>query len=598
MTLSESGSTGHSKVGIQECDLRSLEKVREIFRSLSKYLSGKQIYSSNNPNLAKFAVSFKVACNKYFEEEDELLLKVDQYRITWCGQVVYENRKRDESIAFLLYKDGVGEIGIRSGVGLQELERFVDIIKDEMHNYSPEVDIVTRMWRADFENIHYRIFDNDLSGILGDNRGSGFESPGEYIEADDHEDIPSFTDRGRIVAGSYVPDESIGEYVNRIVAEKYRDAGEQVRESHVQAMLTARFTLSDDERDYFRKIIEKERNTDKLIYFIEEILEFVRIPGSSTVAGDVQGVIECLMQHLLNEADVQVLTRTLGTIKEFTDTHAISDNCLSFFKHVEEMFAGNSMLRSLGRVAKTSRKDLENVLRYCRLVGERALPALCEMLEDSSAEWFHDEVCRTIIAVAGEKIHHIIDQLNMDKPHIAQDIVYMYNELQLNAVPSMIHELAYYPDANVRGQVIRLLVRIGNDEAAALLTRLLDDEDMHTRVKSLSAVEEFRNPIIVEKIVSLATDPDLELKGMEEQERTFRALGKLAGDRALPLIEDSIRKRSKFLFKKAPDKRKKVLAIRALEHIKCPKSTSLLGMLAHDKDESVRTAAQRVLEAL
>src|SRR5689334_8454533 len=97
-------------------DLRNLDKVRGIFASLAKFVGAQAIYQSNNPNLVKFARAFEDAFRSYFEDEAELLLTVSQYQLLWREQVVYDIGPNTESIAFLLYKDGVGELCVLRSV--------------------------------------------------------------------------------------------------------------------------------------------------------------------------------------------------------------------------------------------------------------------------------------------------------------------------------------------------------------------------------------------------------------------------------------------------------------------------------------------------
>lgn len=594
-------SSGSLKMTIAKSDtpdLKHLDMVREIFRSLSKYISSKQIYTSNNPNLAKFAGSFRKTFEIFFDLESELVLTIDKNHIAWRGQTVYENNKREESIAFLLYKDGVGELRIDAEAPFEELDRFVDIIRSEMHNYSTETDIVSKFWRADFEYIRYRVFENDPTPIAGDGKGEGVSTSTEHIEADDHDDLPSFTDRGRIVAGSCVINESIGDFFKNSINQQYGDAGGGRRESLLQEMLVSNFAASDENESFLRTALEKERSTDKLSSFLGEIMDFARIPGNSGVTGDVQNIIEALTRHILNEADPRVLTQALGVIRAFVKSRTIPEECMPFFKYIEGMFTEDTSLHSLAETAKKSKKDTSDVLGYYRMIGKAAVPAMCSMLEDSNSEWLHTEVSHTIVAVAGEDIHHIIGRLDMDNPHIAHDIVCMFGELKLNAIPSLVRELMYYPDPQVKGQVIKLLVHIGNDEAAGLLVDLLDDDDMHIRMKTLSSVEEIGHPLVTARVTSLAFDEGLELKSIEEQERIYRTLGKLAGDEILPLLEASIRRKQTLLFGfKGPDRRKKILAIRALEQIHSTESMNLLVKLVHDRDKTIKKMAQRALKS-
>jgi HEAT repeat protein len=592
---------GSEEITVERCngaDLGSLDKVYEIFRLLSKYIHGKKIYSSNNPNLDKFAQSFKTACEAYFESEEELLLSIEQYQIKWRDQVVYENERRDESIAFIFYKDGVGEISIQCSVSFQELDLFVDIIKDETHNYLPETDVVTKLWRTDFENIQYRIFDEYFSEDFLHGGDAGDDSTDERVEADDHENLPSFKDRGRIIAGTYAPDESIGEYFSTVINQKYGYANEDDRERLMQDMLSSFLAIRSDELQYFEEAFSNERNSDKLVQFFAVVIDFARILGYSALAQDIQVVIERLINYFISCLDVPTITQILGIIKKFMSTHVIPDDCRLFFNNIEEKFSTPSILLSLGRIAQRSKNDSAAVFRFYRLVGKKTIPTILALLEDSHYPWLHTEACRTIIALAPEDIPSTINQLDMDNHRIAKDIVYILRKLETKEIHPLLNELVYYPDQSVKEDVIELLVSIDNDKAAQLLARLLDDSDKQIRIKTLKAVEELTNRSIQDKIVELAFDEDIELRNMDEQEKIFRVLGKLLGGRVMPRINGMIREKNHLFFgKKKPNKRNKILAIRALEQMNCPESMNLLIKLARDSDGTIRSMSEQAIAA-
>ena len=135
-----------------------------FFVSLSKFLNAKTIYAGNSPMVGKFGEAFYKALQAFFQDEKELLLTVEQYQIKWRGETVYDNRERNESIAFLFYKDGVGEIIIQAAAKNDELEQFVDLIKNEISCTSSQGDIVSKLWQSEFANISYRVFDECADG--------------------------------------------------------------------------------------------------------------------------------------------------------------------------------------------------------------------------------------------------------------------------------------------------------------------------------------------------------------------------------------------------------------------------------------------------
>jgi HEAT repeat protein len=185
----------------------------------------------------------------------------------------------------------------------------------------------------------------------------------------------------------------------------------------------------------------------------------------------------------------------------------------------------------------------------------------------------------------------------MDNPKIAQDVIYLTRAMNPEQVPDLVRQLMYYPDRNVREDVIKYLVEKPGEDTAILLAQLLDDEDKHIRMKTLSAAEEFRHPIISNKVAALAFDKELGQKGFDEQEQVFKVAGKLAGDELLPRIREMLDKKSLFGLGKGQGKQGRLLAVRALEQIGGPEAAGILEDLVGDKDTLVKAKAQRALRA-
>ncbi len=168
------------------------DKVRAVFNCLSKLVLGKKIYARNNPTLIKFAEEFRAALDAFFEDEEVLVVSIDKHEIRWNDHVVYANDKRDESIAFILYKDGIGELSIANSVTPDEIEKFVDLVKDAVRAAWQDEDIVTQLWKTDLEHITYRVLDEYLVGEFGEGRRGDKESELASLETEDHPDAPSF----------------------------------------------------------------------------------------------------------------------------------------------------------------------------------------------------------------------------------------------------------------------------------------------------------------------------------------------------------------------------------------------------------------------
>jgi hypothetical protein len=217
--------------------LAHLPRVQHVMKTLVKVVGGKKLYAENNPRLAQFNEELRDALRQLFSVEDALVISIEQYRILWNDEVIYENDKRDDNLAFLLYKDGVGEVTIQKKALESEIDRFIQIITDESRRSGRDDDVVTQLWNADFDFISYRVMDDYLAGDTDVS-----DDPPTDV-ADQAELLPSLEDKGRVTVRPSDPLESIDVYLRRAIMTNC-ESSDDVERERASARRSARTTNS------------------------------------------------------------------------------------------------------------------------------------------------------------------------------------------------------------------------------------------------------------------------------------------------------------------------------------------------------------------
>lgn len=579
-----------------EEELRNVDKVRTVIQCFSKFIHGRKLYAKNNPTLLKFASEFDQSFRDYFENEEELVLSIDRYSMMWRDQVVYNNDKREESIALLLHKDGVGELCFESAVTNDELERFVDLITEKVYNAATGDDVVTELWRADFDHIFYRVLDEYLVGEYGNgDQEAGAEQVS--LEIEDHQEIPSFADRGRIIVDSSESVEAVHIYLNNLITQNFPTSSEAQKEERLQNLMDSLFKVNQEELTDYREELFQEKQEDRLLDLFEVILGFALMKDNPQITRDVTNVLDRIAEFVILEKNPTSLTSLLTTIRVFARSNQFTPNVASFFETLESKFCDTDLLLSLGELINTGTKSVD-VFKYFKEVGSSSASAICQLLDRTSSAKFHREACDTLLAIAWEDIPSIISDLNMEKSQLARDAVYLTRISAPTEIPQMVKELMYYPDHKVQEEVIEYLADNRTEEAVALLDRLLDDNDQRIRIKATTAVANMKCQSLATKIVDMAFDKELSTRSMEEQEQVFRAAGRLGGETLVPRLRRMVEKKGLLGIGKGPSKENKLLAIRALEEIQAPDSIQILEQLANDSEGLVKAKAKRALDRM
>jgi hypothetical protein len=577
-------------------DVRNLEKVRRIFTALAKYINAKTIYTSNNPNVAHFAGSLRDSFREFFANERELLLSIEQYEIKWRDEIVYENRQKTESIAFLFYKDGVGELIIQSSVEPSELEQFVDLIRSEIHNPSPHLDIVSRLWQAEFTNISYRVFDDQGNGTSGDGKGSGSDVQEHPLRINDHPGLPG-TDDCEVRLGARADDSppSLASYFLSAIEGVRPRASPREKEECIQTMLESSFAVKAEDLRSWRDAYEADRDKNELLHLLRIMLDFTREHRPAPLVRDILDIIERLVHYAVEEADLPTLTAVLDIEMKMAGGPTLPIDFQSLPGRMRDELASGALIVSLGKEPNRSPEGIRQVLQYFQLIGRDATPGVCELLAHLTDSSLHEEACDTLLAIAADDIAKIVEGFDVDSPSAAKDAIYLLQRSMTDTVHPIIKRIVQSPNAQVRGHSIEYLTRMKTDEAAELLCRFLADSDATIRIRTLAAAEEFRHPLMLDSVTALCRAEDFGTRSAEELEHMFRAFGKLAGEDALPMIQRMMKRRGWLPSAKARRRQNTLLAITALRCIPGDESGRILQKLAKAGDSLVRTKAQYAL---
>lgn len=593
MSISPPNTAAHARKGSAGTDPRILGKVRAVFVSLAKYINAKTIYE-DNPIVEKFAGAFHDALSDFFSGEKELSLSVEQYQLKWNGETVYDNREKKESLAFLLFKDGVGEISVQDGADREELERFVDLIIAGISSPSGELTIVDRLWQADFSRISYRVYDEAADEKPGEGTGSAGASGEQQLGVDDHSNL------ARSAAGAHASadrsNESLGRHLRRIVERDHPRAEARERERLYQELLQALFEVRESELAEWRSDFCSFEKKDRLRWLLDIMLDFTTSGMPEEAALDVVRIIERLVGYIAGEADVSTLFALLDIQKELAERGEPAPGFETVPQRIRHELTNAKFLLALGRKAGRTRSDAPRILEYLGALGNNAVPAMREILAVSKDPSVHEMTCDLLFGIAGDYLEAIVDNLDLENPLEARDAVDLLGRLPAGEVPEAVSKIAASPDPRIRVHAIRYLARDGSGEASQLLCGLLGDPDAGVRVAAIAAAEDLNDPAIVARIRSMCFEEDTVERGMEELERLYRTLGRLAGADALPGIARMASERSFLSINRAKARRSKLLAITALRQIALPGSREILERLARDTDALVKSKAQHALD--
>jgi HEAT repeat protein len=568
--------------------------VERVLKAMAKLVAGRKIYAANNPRLAQFREELAAALREFFSLEDELVLTIEQFSIHWREHAVYENLRRDESLAFILFKDGIGEVTFLPAAIGAETDRLVGILADELHHLSNEEDVVTRFWNADFQHITYRVLDD----YLEPERDSGDDAgpPGIEETADQDELIPSLADKGRVIVHRSESLVSLDALLREVSRRHHPGANPDEAELAYQRLLRSAFSVPVDEMEMYRGELDREHADDGIAAFFETLYVFLLMPDNPTGVRDVSSVLERLLEFTVTERRPATLTRLIGCIREFDARADLPESARRVGEKLLARAGSAELVGSFLDGLADADASADAVVAYAIAVGAPATDALVRALHRGASPSIHRRICDALIAISPEAVASIIDRLDVDQPEVAVDAVYLARALKLETLSPRLRELVFYPDARVKLEMLGWIATHHDADTTNLLLASLGDLDRRVRLRVLDALSERREPRVRERLTELACAKDLGERHADEQEAIFKTLGQVGDAGTVVQLRALIDRRRLIHIGKGPDL--KLLALRALERIHDPSAVALLARLCQDPSDAVKLRAQRAHQAL
>ncbi len=552
----------------------------DLTRSLQKAIKAFKLYQPNNPMLTRQFEELTTKFTAHLDEYQSLNLQVGEYKLFFKGNPVYENTDMKESLAFLLYKDGVREIRFFKGLENQEISDFLDVLRKNEQASRLEDDIVTLLWERDFSHISYYATDE-------------FMESNEVHVPVNYEEFHTGLEFSPGIEGETVTTSA----KESAEAEMVLPLGEMLTEpTGDQRETFARyFQLTSEEVGLIDRLVNQEGDIDFVSTLVESLMEILLHLGEDLEPYEnMVTFFDRALEFLVLKGEFKAAAEILKNLREILDSMALKDNQIYA---INRIFEGAGSARIIGLTAETLKHegflDLNTCYDYFDLLPKSAIEPLCNMvgqLESSKA--------RNLIAeIVGRKVKGNLEMLVpflSDKRWIV--LCYVINIIGNSGDRNAIKYLAQtisHPDERVRRTALKALSRYGGKENRGLLIKMLNDESSYIRSQAVIHLARSSKHEALKPILSVIQSETFLDRDFAEKAAFFRAIGEIRSHEALPVLEKIIGKRS--WFKKSKWDELQVCAIGALRMIGTEESRRILEMGKQSKNRGVRRACLQAL---
>jgi len=555
---------------LQDQSNELIKAVQEVVNLLIKAIKILCIYPPDNPIPKEFRHNLFRKLTEFLEENEELKLGIDQSRLLFKDSVILKEEKKDEGVAFALYRDGIRELSFHQGLEQEELFSFLEVITSCLKSSLPEDDLVTLFWEKDLPHIKFLAVDEFLT--------------------EDISDLPQPTGN-KDLKQLYYSEIDLKE--------------SKIKEVELPARIQVERFLRDldlvpqQELNELKFLLEKDKSFEPLkemFFILQEVLsgdkEFSDF--SETVL-----LLEKLLDSLVSQEDFYLASEVLLLLKnlEEAESEAGQTHRAERIKEALNRAGDKERMKTLTQILNQNLKaDLFSVRKYLSLLSRNTIPHLVDMLGELENFATRSMVC-TVLESWGEKSIEFLSKGVYDRRwYVVRNIVGVLGRIGSPLAIPYLKKTIGHEDLRVRKQTLEALSRIKGEEATSILLGILEDPEEKLRVRAARFLGERPSQEAFEFISNLVIRKDFRDKNQEEKKILLEALAHIGKDKAVDLLKKLILKRA--WFKKEKQKESSYLALKALASVNTSSSLEALKELSSSGNRKTSQQANLLLEKL
>ena len=537
-------------------DLRA--SVQEVVRAVAKALRTHLLYEGASPALEKFLEGVRDRFAALWEKAPQATVTVEEREILWEGAQVYQSDER-ESLAFLLYRDGVRELTFLRGFEREEVERLVGILATVQRVRGDDVDdLLTLLWEHEWLHLRYRYVEP---------LGEGVQLPG----------------------GSEAPPERV-----EIEAERQEAAAVVSTEDFREAL----YFLDDTELRRLEEELRKEMRRDTWTDVLNALFDRFE-DGGPLRQEQVLGILGDVLPTLLGAGKLETAAYVLGEMVGIaTSGRKLPAGVMRGLRAVFDQLAEPETVAELVRIveqsgAAASEEALGRLLQY---FPPEALGPLLRAGETSGSPAVRKSVMAAAERLAASSTDHLVKLAASPEPALAGGAARLLGRLRVATAAGEVARLLRRPETALRVTAVEALQEIRSPGASGALEAALEDPEREVRVAAARALAELRYTPARAKLEAALDGKRLREAELSERIAFFEAYGALAGAEGVPLLDRILNGKS--WLGRREDAEMRACAALGLGRVRDAAAERALNAAAADTDPVVRSAVGRALKAV
>jgi hypothetical protein len=550
------------------------------------------LYDPGNSAVAHFLEEIEQGFQFYLQTYGPLDLRIRPYELMVEDEVIYEERDRERSLAFKLFRDGVRRLVVERNVPWEELLQLLQILSVRYSGIrSNEDDIVTLLWKAGFKSI-------EVESVEG------------FVPEDEDEEKGGLSDAElRTLASKKAADPS-----SMAGGLEARSQSDRMDSPPVEISFTKQELEASEDFDLPLPEFPPSKTPNYQFVTDEDYERLLAADGVSALPNDcihlVTGLIRSArVSELLNPDDFLPL---LVEIRDFMLTQGQLENLMI-------------LLETVGEYATFFESDHPVHSMLSSFANSNALGRLIRSVP-SSQHSPPEEFYELLDSLPGDHLRTLLDILLEDRSahsrRITRQMIERYGHGQVDRVKETLMEAK----GAVAADLLRALAHLSSKDGLLATQLLMGRDEIEVKLECMHLLERYPDALESRPVIlAFMRSPEeniriraIELLGTRRDRRDFPPLQRQALSRALSmsksealaigramaevdpvssmsLYEEWIRPKGLFKRIRPVQKGQDIAAIGGLELINFDEAEELLKILSNRADGEIYTMCMTAL---
>jgi len=553
------------------------DAVRSLFVTLGKTFRAYQLYDENNPVRRRFVDQLRSEFLSLWEELDKLVVTIDEDHMYLQGTEVYRSESRNDSLAFLFFKDGVREITFRPGLETEELELFLGVLQRARKLVPEGDDLLTVLWEQNLSFFAYQYVDLLSEGVVLPEAGAG-NTRSEMQAALDAEDE-------EIAAAERAAQQG--------AAEDEQPTPQTVKQDDFNPTL---YALDHREMETLQEELQKELKRDTRADVLNALFDRLEEPQDRERQTEVLKILATLLPSFLSRGGLVAATSVLQELRRLEKAPGVFDE-----QRVKESRLILDRISAPAAIAEliqalfdgTIRASTTQLAGFLQFLRGGALSPLLHASETVEHKELQAVLRKAVQGIANQNRAAVVKLLEEEDPVVASGAARLAGEMQITEAGAALANLLTNPDPSVRLAAVEAAVTLKASTVAGALEKTLDDPEREVRIAAARALGALQYRPAAKTLGGIVKGKEIRAADITEKVAVFEAFGIVAEEDGLDVLDDLLNSKG-FLGKREPTDIRAAAAL-ALGRIPGSQARAALEKATQDEDPVVRSNVNRAL---